>query len=376
MKERDKAIFRLLNIQGLGPVRINEIIQAFDPLEKIFQISEKEIKTKIVLPDKIISNIKNSYIVQEKLEKQYEIIEKYKIHYVTIFDEFYPIYLKEIYSPPPALFYRGDVSILSNKKIIGVVGTRRADHYGLDVTTSICSELAGIGNTVIVSGLAEGIDTAAHKAALNSGGLTAAVVGTSLDICYPARNKNLMEEIIKKGVIISEFLPGTKIEPSNFPKRNRIISGLSKGILVTQAGIKSGALITAGYAIEQNRDVFAVPGAVNQSRSEGTNRLLKNSAVLVTNAQDIMEQFPDWYCNLPKLQKKKIFLNGDELQVVRLLESGPLRLAELSKLLDNKLSNSIFSILLDLELKKVITNHPGTGYGLSVTDYTIESMEK
>jgi DNA processing protein len=202
----------------------------------------------------------------------------------------YPERLKEVEGAPPVLYILGDLTP-SDAWAVAVVGTRRSTSYGREATARISAELAEAGVTV-VSGLARGIDTIAHQSALDAGGRTIAVLGSGVDVLYPSENRNLARRIIEqgRGAILSEYPLGTEPEPMNFPPRNRIISGLSLGVLVVEADLKSGALITVTFALEQNRDVFAIPGPITSRMSEGTNGLLKQGAKCVTSAQDILEE--------------------------------------------------------------------------------------
>ncbi|MCP4050765.1 MAG: DNA-protecting protein DprA [bacterium] len=215
-------------------------------------------------------------------------IKKIGIEVLYEHSEQYPEILKQIDDFPPVLYYQGDVSTLSSE-MLGVVGVRAVSEYGEAVTRALVTDLAGF--FVVVSGLAHGIDTVAHKAALKQGCKTVAVVGTGLDTVYPVANKELYKEICNKGVVISEYPPGIKGRPYRFPQRNRLISGLSKGIIVCEAGIKSGSLITAQRAIEQNREVFAVPGSIFSDSTAGTHKLIQDGAKLVCTAEDVLQEF-------------------------------------------------------------------------------------
>jgi DNA processing protein len=203
-------------------------------------------------------------------------------------DPDYPSRLLQIPDPPPVLYVRGQLSP-EDDWAVGVVGTRRASAYGKTVTERLTTDLA-VNHITVVSGLARGIDGEAHRAALKAGGRTIAVLGCGVDLIYPPEHRRLAHQITERGALVSEYPLGTRPEGSNFPPRNRIISGLSLGVLVIEAGIKSGALITADYAADQGRDVFAVPGNLFVRSSMGTNRLIQDGAKLVTGAEDILEE--------------------------------------------------------------------------------------
>lgn len=207
---------------------------------------------------------------------------------ITIYDERYPSLLKQIPDPPPILFIRGHIGLLSHPQI-AVIGTRNPSEIGKKTAESFAQKLSECGFSII-SGLGLGIDSAAHQGALNGSGFTIAVAGTGLDRVYPAKNKDLATDILRNGAIISEFPPGTGAEGKNFPKRNRIISGLSLGVLVVEAGKSSSSLITAKLAVEQNKEVFAIPGSIHNPLAKGCNALIKDGAKLVDTIDDILEE--------------------------------------------------------------------------------------
>lgn len=250
----------------------------------------------------------------EKYESIVDYIGKEKIKLVLIIDEQYPESLKYIYNPPVGFFYKG---VLKTSDLsIAVVGSRRASEYGKTAAYQISSELGKRGITV-VSGLARGIDGCAHRGCMDSHGYTIGVIGNGFKNIYPVENKQLYEEISKNGCIITEHLPDVKPFPQNFPARNRIISGLSKFVLVIEAGERSGSLITAHLALEQGKDVFAVPGNIYSPNSKGTNKMIKDGAKPILNIEDILEEF-----DIEKLNKKTLILNDVERTIVDLLDRG------------------------------------------------------
>lgn len=216
---------------------------------------------------------------------------------ITPEDPRYPPLLKEIASPPSCLWGEGEPEVLSSDRCLAIVGARECTSYGEGVALEMARDLAGEG-VVVVSGLAYGIDTAAHRGALQGGGKTIAVLGNGIDKTYPSRNRDLRKSIEANGAVISEFEPGTEAAPWTFPRRNRIISGLCQGVVVVEAGQKSGSLITAEFARQQGREVFAVPGAIHSPMSCGTHRLIQKGAKLVTGAADVLEDL-----KLPSAQK-------------------------------------------------------------------------
>jgi len=226
------------------------------------------------------------------IEREMDLIDRHGCKVITIQDESYPVNLNAIYDPPQILYVKGDL-LPTDSLAVSVVGTRSASSYGKMVAEQISNHLAARGVTV-VSGMAYGIDAAAHKGSLDAGGRTIAVMGNGLDIVYPARNVRLLEKIISSGAAISEFPMGTPPLKNNFPRRNRVISGLSLGTLVVEAPKRSGALITAYHALDQGREVFAVPGQILSEMSGGTHDLIKQGAKLVESVEDILDELPSY----------------------------------------------------------------------------------
>ena len=274
------------SIDGLGSKKKQKLLEKFknDP-ERIFEATENELLEVEGVGEKLSKKI--------CLEKDIDLIvrmENYmklnNIKELNIFDDKYPENLKNIYDPPITLFYKGNIDLLKTK-CVSVVGSRNATKYGLDTSFKIGKDCA-ISNFTVVSGMARGIDTMAHKGTLNQNGKTIAVVGCGLDRVYPPENVNLFKEIESNGLILSEFVVGTKIQPGNFPARNRIISGISDDLIVVEATEKSGALITVDYALEQGKNIYVVPGNIDSYKSKGTNELIKNGAFVYTSINDIV----------------------------------------------------------------------------------------
>ena len=273
-------------IPGIGRVRLGYLENYFGSLEAAWQAGAAELK-KAHLDDSVVRAV---VVWRPRLDLDEE-LAKMKHHGVqafTWYDDNYPARLKEIYDYPPIIYVKGEI-LPQDEWCLAVVGTRLATAYGRQVTEEIVTDLAH-NNITIVSGLARGIDTIAHHTALEAGGRTIAVAACGLDIIYPSENTNLARQIIEHGALISEYPLGTKPKPEYFPRRNRILSGISLGVLVTEAGEGSGALITADMALEQNRDVLAVPGSVLSPASRGTNHLIQEGAKLVQNCQDVLEE--------------------------------------------------------------------------------------
>ena len=304
-------------------------------------------------------------IVQRKAEIDPEALpeklQKLAIKYICYHDSEYPKPLLNIFDPPTALFYRG-VMPGEGELAVALVGARKPSPYGQVVAEKLAKDLAAVGITVI-SGMARGIDTAAHKGALEAGGRTVAVLGSGLDIVYPRENKKLMERITESGAVVSEFPPGSPPEPWHFPARNRIISGLSLGTVVVEAGEKSGALITAACALEQGRDIMAVPGNVTSVLSRGPHSLIRQGARLVEGAGDIIDElgleklFP-----LPdKAAQTALKLSEEEGILYNLLTLTPVYL-------DNIIGQSglkpqkVMAALMYMELKGLAKQLPGKFY--------------
>jgi len=276
---------------------------------------------------------------------------------ITIKDKNYPELLKKIKNPPEKLYVRGNLCS-EEKYPLAVVGTRRVSNYGAQITTSLVKDLVGQGFTII-SGLALGVDSLAHRAALSAGGKTIAVLGSGLDIIYPSSHKGLAENIVQAGgALVSEYPAGTKPFKGNFPARNRIISGLSLGVLVTEAPEKSGALITAGCGLDQGRELFAVPGSVYNQASVGTNWLIKMGAKPVTGSQDVLDAFG---LELEVETKKEIKPGSpEEALLLKHLSHEPIhidRLINFSKLSPQEVSG----LLMTMELAGKVKNM-GSGY--------------
>ncbi|WP_245612750.1 DNA-processing protein DprA [Kosmotoga pacifica] len=316
---------------------------------------EKLIYEGIGLKELLTSRI--SFLTEKKQKKMLsnisqveKYIEKYKNHLITYLDEVYPDILRNSYSPPTVIFFEGRKKLLLEEPAISIVGSRKATAYGINVAQKLAKELDEKG-LVIVSGLAAGIDAAAHKGSLDSGGRTIAVLGTGIDVIYPSSNRELFLRIANNGCIVSEFLPGTPPLKQNFPRRNRIIAGLSQAVLVVEAAIKSGSLITAKLALENGRDVFAVPGDITRKNSEGTNWLIKNGAKLITRIEDVLEEFPNFSTTIFKEEYP-------DSAVLNSLETGPMDFNQL--LLATGIEyGQLVEELLDLQLKGFITEDQG-----------------
>lgn len=344
----------------VGPTRFKKLLAYFPDMEKAFFASFEElIKAGIAAKaaEEFISKRKNI-----SPDGEMEKMQKESINAITLNDKPYPALLKEIYDAPPVIFYKGNINILDEPGI-GVVGSRRISSYGNQTTPFLVKPLAK-NRMVITSGLALGIDAIAHTAALEVQGKTIAVLGSGLDKAniYPSHHRYLCDKIIEKnGCVITEYVLGTPPLNYNFPQRNRIISGLSLGVLVIEAAEKSGALITAKTALDQNREVFAVPGSIFSPTSSGTHTLLKKGAHLITSADDILE-----ILNFKKIiehnENKKILPETEEQKrILENLTDAPVHIDSLCRDL-NMEASLLSSALMMMEMKGMVKNLGGSMY--------------
>jgi len=359
-------LLSLQNKKGVGEVTLRKLIDIFGSAKSVFKADFKDLVNAGVVSNETAQAIKG-FNKWDLYLNEYKKVEKSRYHYLTYNENIYPDNLKSIYNIPLLMQYYGDIKD-TDRYAIAVVGSRNCDEYGRYVTESIVKQIVGKGITV-VSGMARGIDTFAHRSAIKYGGRTVAVIGSGLDICYPPENKELSEMISQNGYVISEFPLGTKPESVNFPRRNRIISGLSLGVIVIQASIKSGALITAHYALEQNREVFAIPANINNKKSSGCNLLIKKGAKLVDNIEDIVSEIKQFQSlagnkisGSPGLDPSN--LSGNEKIIVSSLKNKRLHMDEL-QIVSKLPSFEIFPVLLDMEMQGLIRVLPGNYYELS-----------
>ncbi len=362
IKDRLTAAIALLNVPGIGGVRYNKLIKAFGDTHGVMDAPLDEIAEINGISRSQASTIKSEIDFEKAAQAAARIVQ---LGWTALFldDEDYPHSLKQISDAPPILFRLGEPQA-HDDKLMAIVGTRLPSEPGKMFTYNLAAKLAQEG-IIVVSGMAEGIDSAAHRGALDAGGKTIAIWGSSLDILYPRSNKLLSEEIKINGAIYSEYFPDTQPDRDTFPRRNRIISGLSLGIIVIEAGEKSGALITANHALEQGRELFAVPGAPDAARSRGVNELIKKGARLLTSVEDIFEEMPQLKGEiLVKKFRKLPDITDSERKIIELFSEGPLQIDQLSR--GAKLSVSeLMEFLLAMELKGVVRELPGKRFVLS-----------
>ncbi|GAB4291730.1 MAG: DNA-processing protein DprA [Ignavibacteriaceae bacterium] len=356
-------LISLLSVDRIGPAKIRSLLAKFKTTDNILNASLNELLAvegiSNQLAKRLIQTGMNRSQIEQKVEKLLQRIEKINFQIVSIWDEEYPPLLKKIYDPPLLLYVSGKFNDM-DKYSVAIVGTRTPTNYGRIQTEKIANDLSKQGIT-IVSGLARGIDSIAHKTALKSGGRTIAVTGSGPDVIYPPENKDLFKNISGTGVVITEYEPGTKPDVQNFPRRNRIISGLSLGTVVIETGEAGGAMQTAAFALDQNREVFAVPGNLGVKQSEGTNLLIqKGEAKLIRSAEDILEELelklkPVLGKNIPKPDPE---LNVFEEKIISILNNEPLHIDKISAL-TNLASSDCLVHLLSLEFKGMIKQLPG-----------------
>ncbi len=358
----------LLSIEGIGPIRIIKLLQYFESIENIYFADrvdfEKIDSFNSNLASRIVSAQKNIKSLSAILENEVSRLEKLNARVITYWDDSYPKILRNIYFPPLILYTIGNLTELDTNNI-AIVGTRKPTDYGKSMTTKFAKELAK-QNITIVSGLARGIDSVAHRSAIKAGGKTIAVIGSGLDVVYPPENRALFNDIAQNGAIISEFELGTKPDAQNFPRRNRIISGISLGALVVESKKNGGAMQTANYAMDQNREVFAIPGNLTVPESEGTNILIqRNEAKLVTAPDDILLELnlkiqPVVGKNIPK---PKLDLGLFEEKIFNCLDLNPKHIDIIANETGIATSECLVN-LLSLEFKGVIQQLPGKMFKL------------
>lgn len=354
-----EALVSLNMVLDIGSIRLKRLLEHFCAPEKILEASLEELTSVFGIGDKIAQRIKS--LKPEDTERELQSAKKMGLKILVQDDEEYPENLKNIIDPPIVLYVKGELRKEDNFSI-GIVGPRRASFYGLNIAEQLSKQLTEKGFTV-VSGMALGVDTYAHRGALKAGGRTIAVVGSGFNNLYPAQNIKLAEEISQNGAVVSEFPINTEPFPFNFPRRNRVISGLSLGVVVAEAARNSGALITADFALEQGREVFAVPGKVDSDTSFGPNELIKQGAKLVSCVDDIVEEFvvPASPENRPKKEaqeNKGCEIEAEEKRLLNLISQKSIQLDELV-LMTNMDIPEISGILFRLQLKKLIRQLPG-----------------
>ena len=369
---RLKALIGLNMFCDIGSARLKKLLNYFGKPENILKAPCGELMGVSGIGKEIARKVTS--LKEEDIEQELDLAKKYNLKIITVDDAEYPGNLKHIPDPPIVLYVKGELK-KEDRLSVAIVGSRRASFYGLSCAEKFASDLSE-RNFTIVSGLARGIDTSAHRGALKKGRRTIAVIGSGFNHLYPQENKELAEEISRCGAVISEFPINARPLAENFPRRNRVISGLSLGVLVVEAARNSGALITADCALEQGREVFALPGKIDSGNSFGTNGLIKQGAKLVSCADDIIEEFnlppqQKFWCgglpittNLNKREIKdtnfgsRVCLSGNESLLYNLISDQPVLLDEIVEKTGISIPEST-GILLKLQIRKLIRQLPG-----------------
>jgi DNA processing protein len=359
MTERE-ALILLNKISGLGSIKFRKLLEYFGSARKILSSSRDKLRKMGGISEKIADSI--SKVSDVDLKEEMSLVKKYNVNLLSIQDKDYPENLKNIPDPPPVIYVKGKI-LPQDKVAIAIVGSRRASIYGLSTAERFAERLASLG-ICIISGMARGIDSAAHRGALKARARTIAVLGSGLANVYPPENRELFDEICKTGAVISEFPMKARPLSYNFPRRNRIISGLSIGVIIVEASYNSGALITADNALEQAREVFAIPGKVDSITSYGTNRLIQQGAKLISNIEDVIEELKPYFRQqikeIPEHSKQMLNskLSDNEVKLYKILSFEP-------KHIDEIISESGFcvdsvSILLaQMEIRHLVKQLPG-----------------
>ena len=351
-------------VHQIGSRKLNSLLEIFGTARAIFSSSIEELKTAMGS-----AHISFDYLLKQRsleyIETLLEKMQNQGIAYLSRNNSRFPTLLGEIPDPPVGIFFVGTLPADNTDKV-AIIGSRKCSEYGLLTARLLARPLAAAG-VVIVSGMARGVDSMAHRGALEGGGPTIAVLGCGVDICYPAENRELREQIINNGCVLSEYPPGVRPSPAYFPARNRIISGLSRGVVVTEASLKSGTLITVDQAQEQGREVLAVPGNISSKLSQGTNQLIRDGAFPVSNHEDILSvlgitSIPT--AGMEKLEKQENFkskLATDEKRVYDKLSLEPISFDMLADISEVELGK-LHLICTGLELKGLAKKLPGARY--------------
>jgi DNA processing protein len=344
-------------VKGIGPIRLRALIEAFGDVHSAWEASPSKLE-EVGLGARLVAaiqDIRNG----DGLIRTLEIIHNLDITVLTWEDPTYPRRLKEIDQSPPVLYLRGEIKE-DDLWAVAVVGTRRVTAYGRQVAIEIASSLAR-NHVTVISGLARGVDGIAHMATLQAGGRTLAVMGCGVDQVYPSEHRSLAEKLMNSGALLSDYPPGTPPEASNFPPRNRIISGLSQAVIVVEASEQSGALITAAFAAEQGREVFAVPGQLNAPQSKGTNRLIREGAHLFMDVQDVLEILNMSLAGEKQLARVVLPADANEARLVNLLSREPLHVDEIRSQVGLPIE-TVSATLTLMELKGMVRQVGGMRY--------------
>jgi len=358
-------------VSGVGSITYRKLLNVFQDPQEVFSASPSCFHSIPGIAEKTIANI-IQFDVERAVQQEFDAITANGVHIVTWNDDEYPAALKNIFDPPPILYVKGQ-RLHTHDVMVAIVGSRKSSTYGRTVAEQLATQFA-LKGVSIVSGMARGIDSAAHRGAIRAGGQTIAVLGCGVDVVYPPEHAELYQEIAEKGTLLSELPMATMPDRRNFPARNRIISGLSLATVVVEAGEQSGALITADMALEQGRDVFAVPGNINSGSSKGTNRLIKQGAALIEHADDVLhaisseirrELDQDAQPELPLVATQTrispafpFALTPQEEQIFSIIPTEPVHIDEIA-IQSQMPSGSVSATLMMLEMKNLIRQLAG-----------------
>ncbi len=346
-------------ITGIGPVRTQRLLEYFGSLQRAWEADASLLRT--LVEARVVERI-----VAERRRGDPELelarLQREQVEVITLLDDRYPSLLREIPSPPPVLFTKGDL-IETDRRAVAIVGTRRVTSYGREMARTIARDLALAGIT-IVSGLARGVDGIAQQAALEAGGRTIALMGSGVRRIYPAEHRGLAERIRGQGALISDFLPDAPPDGPNFPARNRLISGMSLGVIVIEAPERSGALITVDFAADQGRDVFALPGSVMSGASAGCHRILRDGARLIRGAQDVLDDLRLGEAPRQLEMEASAMLDEPSRRVLAILTGEPRHIDDITGAADLDIT-ALSSLLMGLELQGLIRNVGAQHYARS-----------
>jgi DNA processing protein len=338
------------HVPYIGPARLRRLLEHFGSLTVAWAAPEPELRR--CLEERALRALLQTRRELD-LASIMATLEHDGVRIATPVDVTYPALLQEIGAPPPVLYYRGEL-LETDRMSVAIVGTRRVTAYGRDMAARIAGDLARAGVT-IVSGLARGVDGVAHQAALDAGGRTIAVLGSGVKRVYPPEHRNLARRIAEQGAVVSDYLPDTPPDGVNFPPRNRIISGLSLGVVVIEAPDRSGALITVDFAADHGRDVFAVPGPATAANSAGCNRIIREGARLVRNAEDILEDLQIVRRHEAIAIQQALPMSEDDRRLLAVLSSEPQHIDDLAMLSDSTVADTS-ARLMTLELQGLVRN--------------------
>ncbi|HXG37883.1 MAG TPA: DNA-processing protein DprA [Bacteroidota bacterium] len=358
MNVRD--LLHLASVPRIGPLKIRSLIAHFGTPTEVLKATARDLVEVPGIDKKLASHILHHKDGQRLADEQLKRLNKIGGRIVTLWDKEYPSLLKKIYDPPAFLFVLGKFT-KQDETSLAIVGTRHPSAYGQQVAERLSRELAKLGITT-VSGLARGVDTVVHSTTIKAGGRTIAVIGSGLDVPYPPENKKLQERIAEEGAVVSEFLMGAKPDAPNFPRRNRIISGLSLGTIIVESAEDGGAMITASTALDQNREVFAIPGLMTEKRSAGPHKLIKEGrAKLITSIDDVLEELQPLRSLSQRKEQKpepRAELTLFEQKIFDVLQTEPIHIDTIAELANVSPTDALVN-LLSLEFKGVVRQLPG-----------------